>query len=279
MAKKKNVRSSGTYVSYVCEFKKMSAKKLKNFGRERCIMRSVPADKIDKEVLLQIAYVLSDPFRFAEEWLKEVDRAEAKATFENLSKQVAEKEKAQDKNIADFSRFTDDEVRNKLADNIDKITDELKALKKRLKEAEFEYNSYQNKADRRAQYKNAMKKAANIWDKQEISSSTQGEFIKFIYDLPFKEKQRIIEAVIAPENGGRCFLRYQTPNDLVDYPHIIDKKLANKPLKDLKSVIDMDFKIDLDRIEALITGLNKKDLLSNFDLYQQHRLLQRSTLH
>ena len=95
--------------------------------------------------------------------------------------------------------------------------------------------------------------------------ATQEEFMQFLYDLPFAEKKRIVEVVIAPENGGRCHLRYQTPNDSAGYFDKISKKLSIMPLTDLEPVIEMDFEMDLDKIEALITGLNRKKILSNYD--------------
>jgi site-specific DNA recombinase len=279
MAKKKNVKkeSGKIYVSYVCEFKKMSAKKLKNFGRERCIMRSVSADKIDKEIFFKISQVLSNPSRFAEQWLKDIDRVELKEKFENFSRQVAEKEKTIKNAYKDLAKITNRKLRDEFLKDADQDANELDKLKKRLRKAEQDYNLYQNKIDRLTQFKKAMNKSVKA-HQLKPSLGTQKEFMQFLYDLPFKEKKRIVEAVIAPENGGRCHLRYQTVDDMAssfDYETFrISKKLSIMPLTDLEPVIEMDFEMDLNKIEALITGLNRKNLLSNPDLYLQPRLPQ-----
>jgi len=280
MAKKKNVKkeSGKIYVSYICEFKNMSAKKLKNFGRERCIMKSVSADKIDKEIFFKISQVLSNPSQFAEQWLKNIDKVEQKTKFENLSKQVAQKEKTIKRAYRDLAKITNRKLRDEFIKGAEKDANELDSLKKRLRKAEQDYNLYQTKFDRLAQFKKAMKKSVKA-EQLKTRLATQEEFMQFLYDLPFKEKKRIVEAVIAPENWGRCHLRYQTPDDMTSYYDRISKKLSTMPLIDLEPVIEMDFEMDLDKIEALITGLNRKNLLSNSGLYLQLRLPQMSTPH
>ena len=69
---------------------------------------------------------------------------------------------------------------------------------------------------------------------------------KYLYDFPFIEKKRIMEAVINPANGGKVLLRYGTKQED----------------REGETVLDMEFDLDIDRNESLINSLNKKDLLN-----------------
>jgi hypothetical protein len=71
----------------------------------------------------------------------------------------------------------------------------------------------------------------------------------------------LIEAVISVETGGKCLIRYITPFDIVDNIHDVPKEQLNEPLLDRDPIVECLFNIDLNRIEVLISGLNKKGLL------------------
>jgi hypothetical protein len=267
MGKIKNIKENDkVWCGYGCPWKITSTKRLQAHGRERCIMKSISADKIDKEIFFKIAQVLSNPSRFAEQWLKDIDKVELKTAFENLSKQVAGKEKIIKSAYKDLAKITNQKLRVEFIKGAEKDANELDSLKKRLRKVEQDYNLFQNKIDRLAQFKKAMKNTVSA-EQLKTRLATQKEFRRFLYDLPFKEKKRIIEAVIAPENGGGCHLRYQTVDDMAsasDYETFrISKKLSIMPLTDLEPVIEIDFEMDLDKVQALITGLNRKKLLSN----------------
>ena len=78
------------------------------------------------------------------------------------------------------------------------------------------------------------------------------DIMKYLYRLPFAEKKRIIEAVIAPSNGGKVFLKYADDNED-------------------EFVLDMKFDIDIDRTESLISGLNRKDLFDKVQSVYQNK--------
>ena len=243
-------------------------------------MKSVPADKIDERIFFQIALVLSSPNSFAEQWFKDVDKIELKTRYENLSKQVLAKEKVIKRAYSDYSKFTDRKLREEFIRGLNKDADDLDSLKKKLRKAENEYNSYQNKTDRLAQFKKALE-SSDYWSKGDIITQAKNKLLQFLYSLPFKEKKRIVEAVVSPESGGKCRLRYQTPSDYIDEHEFANfsKEELSEPQIDRQPVIYMDFDMDLDKIETLITNLNKKKLLINYDydhnnLREQHLLRQ-----
>jgi site-specific DNA recombinase len=274
--KPKPRKSGGFYRMYACKCKILTKKQLRNLGRERCIMKSVPADKIDERIFFQIAFVLSSPNSFAEQWFKDVDKIELKTRYENLSKQVVAKEKVIKKAYRELSIITNRHFREEFIKGVDKDADDLDSLKKRRRKAEREYNSYQNKTDRLAKFKKALE-SSDYWSKGDIITQAKNKFLQFLYSLPFKEKKRIVEAVVSPENGGKCRLRYQTPSDYIDEHEFADfsKEELSEPQTDRQPVIDMDFEMDLDKIETLITNLNKKKFLVNYGQSHGKRTFDR----
>jgi site-specific DNA recombinase len=278
MLKVKTVKKSGNiWYGYNCPWKKISEKKLRTHGRKRCIIKGVTADKTDEQIFLQIAHVLSSPNRFAEQWFKDVDKIELKTRFENLSKQVVAKEKVIKRAYRDLSRITNRKLREEFIKGADKDADDLDSLKKKLRKAEREYNAYQNKVDRLAQFEKALE-SSDYWSISSVITPAKGKFLQFLHSLPFKEKKRIVEAVVSPENGGKCRLRYQTPSDYIDLHEFANfsKEELNEPQTDRQPVIEMDFEMDLDKMETLITNLNKKKLLTNYDIYRNNLQAQPS---
>jgi hypothetical protein len=94
--------------------------------------------------------------------------------------------------------------------------------------------------------------------KKYFASSRQ--FIEFLYNLPFSEKKRLVEAVISVETGGKCSVRYVTPFDIAENINDVPREQLHEPLLDRDPIVEGLFNIDLNRIEALISGLNKKEL-------------------
>jgi len=83
--------------------------------------------------------------------------------------------------------------------------------------------------------------------------------------LPFKEKKRILEAVVSPATGGKITVRYGTEADYIGEEESfrkISNEEAHKPRPDLDLFIEMQFDMDINRIEAVISSLNNKELLN-----------------
>jgi hypothetical protein len=129
-----------------------------------------------------------------------------------------------------------------------------------LKNAEFEFNFIQNKVDRLAEFEKAFA-TSNKRNMIKKHFSTLKQFSEFLYDLPFSEKKRLIEAVISVETGGKCIVRYATPFDIIDDIHDVPKKQLHEPMLDRNPIVECLFNIDLNRIESLINGLNRSKLL------------------
>lgn len=87
-------------------------------------------------------------------------------------------------------------------------------------------------------------------------------FSEFLWNLPFKEKRRVLEAVVQPELGGKITLRNVMTSDIVDAPVKDDK-----PANERDPVIELDFHIDINRLQRLISSLNYNERSSQSHHY------------
>ena len=86
---------------------------------------------------------------------------------------------------------------------------------------------------------------------------------QFLNRMSFEEKKRVLTAIISPEAGGRVYIRYQKPADVLDAAELLALNPAelDKPQPDAPKYIDARFDIDLERTKAIINGLAKAELL------------------
>jgi len=243
---KKRIKPSGK-IQYCCYWWEASNKERQVSQREKCKLKYEDADEIDDMIFDEIVKILSNPRRFAKNWFKNFN-------LENLTKK------------SKILTERDDVLRLKLAEGFKIIKNtknpELKAIYElaQIKDVkDFEENQIALKENKRS-----LEFSQNKYNRLEtlcnVMNQGKAEFIKtwfptvaelstFLYNLPFQEKKRIVESIISPENGGKILLR--RCNDI---------ELGEEEL-----TIDMDFNIDLNRIEALINSLNKNELLNKLN--------------
>ncbi|MFC1567476.1 recombinase family protein [Thermodesulfobacteriota bacterium] len=251
---------------YVCTWKTASASLLKSNGRERCNSKHWIADKVDNRIFAEIINVITKPNQFIKNWLKDMDLEEIRLKRERLREQEQDQK---EKLVRAFHLITeedDPEQRAILMDLRKKEKGLYQEITKELEKANNDFDLVENKADRLQEFENLYKKAGKS-ERFKLVFKTKGEFKKFLINMPFEEKKRIIEAVISPENGGKCIIRYVSPNDYLDGETLkgAPKAEIHEPLKDQDPLIEMDFRMDLNAIESVITGLNKRDLLDKFN--------------
>ena len=245
---------------YVCNWKASTSKQLISAGRERCILKYVNAENIDNLIFSEVVKSITNPGRYAKQWLKDLNLDEIKLKRDRLRK----KAKGLERKIKNaYNLITDEknaETRQLFTDEKNKNQEELDKVKSALKQTENEYNLSHNKIDRYAQFEQAYKNG-NFRKRSGTYFKTQAEFIDFLHDLPFEEKKRILEAVISPETGGRCEVRYQRLIELIDDDVQVSDEVLVKPIMDKEPVVDMNFDVDINRVEGLITGIDNRELL------------------
>ena len=160
------------------------------------------------------------------------------------------------------------------AEGMAKDEAELESLEAEQRQDKRELAMYKNKDDMLAEFNKALKllslnrKAAKTkFDQATAAANTttfkktlQMEIKAALENLPFNERKRILDTVFNREAGGKIFIRPVTGWDLVDDPENHSRKVLNKPIKG-EYQYEMDFKLDLNRIIALINSLNNIDLL------------------
>jgi site-specific DNA recombinase len=268
--KRADKRAAGKfYLRYSCYWRRASQKGLKEAGREKCILKPMDEDVIDDAVFDEIVNVLTNPGRFAKQWLQDLDVEDVNEQLKNLRAKEKEKELAVKNSFQTIKRITNKKLLADFHKDIDKEQSDLRDIQNKLRRIEADHATAVGKVDRLKQFEKMMKQPKG---KKKINAifQTQAEFKQFLYDLPFQEKKRIVESVIAPENGGKAIVRYPRADDILDHSEMakIPKEERNKPLTEQEPMVEISFHLDINRIEALISGLNRRELLDQTDCQQ-----------
>jgi len=271
-------------------------------GLERCNSKWVNAGWVDNEVFKSITQLLSNPLMFGEQWLEEPDVFELEKEIARIKSRLAKLD-LKIKNAYDLiTTVKDPETEKKYKELLNYDIVERRKFKSKLilKKADLKDKSQSKELlkELRGFYKNRnFISLSEYWRPSVFDDKYESTFKGLLLNLPFKEKKRIVEAVIAPESGGKCYLRNKRHSDYWDPAEIqeemktelnkIKKNLKPKerlkeerqifykfekwdrknPLINEKSVVDLIFKIDLNKLKTIITGLSKKDFLNQFDPY------------
>ena len=244
---------------YTCYWQHCSQKELEIAGRSKCIMTSAHADKIDKEFFNQVAKLLSDPDKYARAWFKEMD---SEALLEKL-KNLHQKDKEllhQLKMGFEFMSHQKAELKAIYVEEYQKWQKEWESIQPEIKKTRSQLDAIHNKVDRYREFKEAMK-SGGIRDKFKRRFATQIGFQRFMDRLPFSEKRRVVESLISPERGGKVRVAYLRPGDIGEGMEKLTPEQMQEPLTDRPPLVFAEFSMNLDKIEAVITSLNRKDLL------------------
>lgn len=231
---------------YCCYWWEASHKERQMFQKQKCTLKYEDAERIDNMVIYEIVQLLSNPGEFAKDWFKNEDIADLGKRVEDLRERDRQLKYRLTEGFKQIKDIRNQTIKESCQSELQKDEKDFDENQSALREAEGALAFSQNKYDRLTEFNKAMNsgskyKAACAW------FSSQSEFANFILKLPFQEKKRIVESVISPANGGKILIKYGT------------KAEDNEG----EIVLEMNFNMDLNRTEALLNGLNKRELLNN----------------
>jgi site-specific DNA recombinase len=247
---------------YCCYWWAGPDKELKINNRERCQLHYIDADKVDFEIFSQVVNILSNPDSFAEAWYKNQNYEDLKHKVDTLREITGNQKINMESAFKRASSERDIDVKEIYNGMLDTFTENYKLSRDNLKQAEIELDFIKTKVDRLKEYKKAISQSSKRGLMKKYLR-TEGQFKEFLYNLPLKEKKRILEAVVSPEAGGKCIIRHVTPFDFEDDIEDIPQDDLHKPLWNRNPLIDCQFNVDLNKIEALISSLNGRELLNS----------------
>lgn len=228
---------------YCCHWYSTAHQELEIFNRKKCTLHLHDAEKIDEMILRYISDLLSNPQKFAKEWFKQSDIDELEAKLNNFKKRHNELQESLSDGFRRLTSAKDLEIKKIYQVEIEKIEKEFSENKRNLKNTETELRAILYKVNHFEEYQKKM----NGSSKFSTFFKTKDAFKTFIRQLPFKEKKRIIEAVVSPETGGKIFLE-------------------NHPENSNDFDLEFDFKMDIDKVGKIITSLDKRSLLNIVDI-------------
>ncbi len=245
---------------YCCYWWETSEKDRAIQGRKKCLLNYVNADRVDAQIFEEVVKILSDPSQFAKSWYRDQSAEELKLKVERLRKRENELKTRLRDGYQLITRTVNAKIKTMYETMQSQDEAEYAENVTKLKNAEYELNFLQNKIDRFAEFEKAFA-PSNKKSMIKKYFVTLQQFREFLYNLPFREKKRLIEAVVSVETGGKCLLRHVTLFDFVDDIGNVPEKQLHEPLIDKYPIIECIFNIDLNRIESLISGLNRSELL------------------
>jgi site-specific DNA recombinase len=258
----RRVTAQGAFY-YHCYWNVSTEKERKMFGRAKCDFKA-DADELDARVLRDIVNFLNNPGMFAKSWLKDLNLDEIKRKLAQLEAAKEVEAKALDRlydRLGSADEANEELIQKKISEHEEKhgkITSELKKVR-------MEWDVVENKHDRLAEFERACAEASTADKQIEVVFDQKSRISSYIYSLPFEDQKRIVEAVISPETGGRVTARYFIPMLDGDCAKGLPEEEENKLWKsvmDERPVVQVEFMADLNRIEGLITGADRKGLLS-----------------
>jgi len=245
-------KTSPAHFFYQCYWKG-NTKRGRLYERKQCTM-VVNAEVVDNYVLNQLFDFLSNPSEFAKAYYKNEDIDNLKQRIQFLeNNKITQKKKLE----AMYQKlFNLDQPNKEILQPLIKIEEtKMIDVEEELKRLTASYEFTKHKVDRLAQFEKVLKDGT-LSEKIRTSYRTKAQFIKFLNGLSFEQKQKVIEGVISPENGGVVKVyHYREGLDIDEYS---DEKTRERYKPDLKAepVIDIDFGADLQRIENIIGSLS-----------------------
>lgn len=203
-------------------------------------------------ILKNKVYIVA-PEQFVETWLKDSDVDELNSNIERYGSLIEEKKTVIKRAYNDLKKIKNIILKTEFLKGIEKDADDIETLKSKLKIALQERDSHQSKIDRLSSYKKAMGMGKiNRRKRRQAFFTTRKGIMAYLHSLGYADRKRIVESVISPETGGKCSVVYLQPEDLISGDETIPEKDRNK----LIPAVEMNFEIDLNKTEALISSLN-----------------------
>ena len=247
---------------YGCWWRNCSNKEKALAGRSQCILPSVDADEVDRKIYYEVIEMITGPDKYLAAWMKDLNAEELRVKICNLEEAERNLSQRLKRGFKLISDETKPDLKDLYIEEQRKFGNDWEETKADLKRAKAEFEIVKNRVDRYGQFKEALVNTP-LKGRMTAHFKTKGEFQKYMLELPFIEKKRLVEAIVSPENGGCCEVSYPRAVDFLSSEELenVPEAKWREPLTDRPPCITGTFNIDLGRIEAIIAGLNRNELL------------------
>lgn len=265
MRKRVKVESDGKVrLYYTCYWHGTSEKEISLAGRTGpCNLKAVNAEVVDEQLFDKIVDMLTGPDKYVETWMRDLNTDELSKKVDTLEKREKQLKNKLASGFQYIANEPNPDVKKIFTDELKKWQHEWESILPELQRAKADFETVKNKVDRYQQFKEAIRKAP-ARKRIGIKFKTVAEFQRHMLSLPFQEKKRIVEAIISPENGGKCSVYYVRPIDFLDNEEFkgLSADERHKPLEDKSTYVHGNFNIDLNKINEIINGMDRESILS-----------------
>ncbi len=235
---------------YICHAHAKGTKDREFYKVKDCALKRCDANQIDNEAWNQVVKLLANPSKYAAAFLKDQPIGELEEQKARLALQMKDIEGRIEKGFSYIQSVTDQDRRVRYEGMQKKLENEALTIESELKTIAEKLDVQRHKRKRLGEFKRGIADRVGFKDK--------AIFTAFLNHLSFDDRRRITEGLISPESGGRIKVGYIRPQDFLDDRELakIPKKDWTRPLKDRELCINMEFDVDIEKIEAIITSLD-----------------------
>jgi hypothetical protein len=249
---------------YACYWHAAGPKAAKLEGKKYCDMKTIDADKADAALFDQIVHLITSPKKFAKDWVCNLGIEGLRERVERLTIQEKELREQIERGFAYIMGTKDSEVRARHEAAIRKVEQDAANVQGELSNALNDLDLAGNKIARLEEF-----------SKVASTLKQRDRFKGFLLNLPFADKRKIVESLVEPESGGKMIIRYITPADFVDDLEAVAPEKRYAPMKDQEPYVDWNFRININKVSAIIRGLNRDPLFENTRVRLSRRSLRQ----
>ncbi len=192
---------------YGCYWHITSNKERQIQGKEKCNLKIVKADNIDIAIYKSIVEILSNPYHFGRQWLNETDIIELDSEIKKLNRDIKQTMDLLKNAAHEVTRATNRETKLVYRSIVSENESNLNYLNGKLELKLFDRDNQVNAEANLEELESYIKKIgfqpmSEHFKPSKFNGEYKSKFKQYLLDLPHIEKQRVISAVISPEQGG-----------------------------------------------------------------------------
>jgi DNA invertase Pin-like site-specific DNA recombinase len=251
-----NKKNGKVYRWYKCNSNQGGALYRELRGIEKCAMKPQSAEVVEGRVFTKVMDVLTNINEYAASWIKDINAEEVQNDIKSLNERIKSAEKAWEAGFDYIRTVSDSDLKEKALSKQKLLENELNGFKIILDQKSEQFRISVNKAASLHKLDKLFKGRNMLKGKTKLKG--------FLLNLDFQQKRALVDSMISSEIGGRISISYITADDFLSPDEMkgMSPEELHKPLmdRDREPNIEIDFRIEPDRIGNLIQGLDKHEL-------------------
>lgn len=218
-------------------------------GKDQCILKGQSAERIENRVYGAVIDTLTNLKQYSADWLSSLDSKSIGEDIKTLNDRISVLEREWDSGFLYIRSLTDEDLKDLALKRQKSLESDLEELRQSLRAKESELDNALNKGSR---LKELSELLSGKWAKLKGKASLE----KFLVNLSFDEKKKLIDGMVSSEAGGKIVVRYHRAWEIREVCDDPDEIMVNEDCD-----IKCEFQLSPDRISKIIEGFDKTDII------------------